>query len=224
MTVRSCVVCGVEIPFKPGRPALKCPDCYDVRNCIVEGCVKTADRRYKACAMHTQRMRKTGEYGPAGTLRKYGTADGRRPETGTQGVCSVEGCPEPHRLRGFCAMHEARVQRLGSAGSAERLQARKNEGDWTIDSHGYRIRRRDRVTQLEHRVVMEAHLGRFLWPFENVHHKNGRRADNRLANLELWTKPQPPGQRPEDLVAWVVEHYSDLVRDAFNSRQGPLDG
>lgn len=36
---------------------------------------------------------------------------------------------------------------------------------------------------------------------------NGRKDDNRLGNLELWVKTQPAGQRVEDLVRWVVEHY-----------------
>lgn len=51
----------------------------------------------------------------------------------------------------------------------------------------------------EHRIVIEESLGRYLVHGENVHHKNGNRQDNRLENLELWTKHQPSGQRSSEI-------------------------
>lgn len=58
---------------------------------------------------------------------------------------------------------------------------------------------------MEHRLIFEKKLGRYLLPFESIHHKNNVRSDNRVENLELWSGIQPTGARAEDLVKWAKD-------------------
>lgn len=79
------------------------------------------------------------------------------------------------------------------------------EHSGATDPSGYVYLKVRKGRKAVHRLIFERELGRPLLSHEEVHHRNGRRGDNRRSNLELWSKSQPGGQRVEDKVAWAVE-------------------
>jgi hypothetical protein len=132
-------------------------------------------------------------------------------------LCAA-GCGRQRKWGEFCGMHGKRVNASGDVGPVESLPTHPKSGQGWVNNNGYRMFSIRGRQVAEHRIVMEEILGRPLEPFENVHHMNGIKTDNRPENLELWVVSQPYGQRPSDLADWVVEHYPELVEAAMASR------
>lgn len=136
-------------------------------------------------------------------------------------TCNVEGCVLPAHSRGFCKGHYQRAIQGIALDKPMRKLAPKGSGSYTDGYHYIIVHGHPNATARgvigEHRYVMAQSLERALYPNENVHHKNGDRADNRLTkghelhcssgpsccNLELWVKSQAIGQRAHDLIGWA---------------------
>lgn len=130
--------------------------------------------------------------------------------------CSIEGCDNRRKGRGWCNVHYGRWVRNGSPLITQKVRigigaTKKNNYGYVLEYFPYHpTSRASDGWVMQHRRVMSDYLGRPLESHENVHHKNGVRDDNRLENLELWVVRQPYGQRVEDLLEyadWIISKY-----------------
>ena len=176
--------------------------------CSVDGCEKRPSWGH-FCEGHYSRLRKFGD------VQAHKPLKARTRNLGMP--CSVEGCGRPAFSRRLCRAH---YQRWFNHGDGFDRSPAKNGvalvGSRRIRTDGYiEVKRAgSRRWRIEHRAVMEDVLGRALHKDESVHHRNGNRADNRIENLELWSRYQPSGQRVQDKVAWareIIARYGDLV-------------
>lgn len=175
--------------------------------CTIDGCTNKQNAR-TWCSKHYSRWQRYGD--PLAEVRYRAEAYAGKP-------CTVEGCKATPQARGYCPPHYQRWRAYGDPlGEADprsfktldqlRYEAFHGMPGGTSSPKGYRYRSARRGERYaEHRLAMEYHLNRPLWPDETPHHINGDRSDNRIENLELWSSYQPKGQRVEDKIAYARE-------------------
>jgi len=157
-----------------------------VLECSEPSCKRRAHSR-GLCSTH---------YGQS--LKKYGKID-----RNLYKVCVYEGCGRKHLAKGYCQSHYQQYKRGQEMRPIKDISLGSGKPFYNRD--GYLCVRIGGKYKFVHRLVMQEILGRELLPYENVHHINGIRDDNRPENLELWVTRQPKGQRVQDLVKWAKE-------------------
>jgi hypothetical protein len=188
--VIACERCGTEFLTHAGAARFCSEKCRDQQ---VEMTCEHCGKLYRAKESSANRRKFCSKacFGASKTARAY--VDKTCP------ICKTVFHVRAARNRKYCSVQCA------ATGNAAAKPTGDERGKGHITSQGYRALSVKGKFTLEHKIIMERILGRQLFTYESVHHKNGDRADNRPENLELWVTPPRYGQRQADMIPWAIE-------------------
>lgn len=136
-------------------------------------------------------------------------------------VCGKRFIPYHYKNDKFCAGSCSRLAKNRVISGIPINAPKRKKGSGFINGSGYKVIFKDHPNSTirgqiaEHTWIMSAHLGRPLKKGEFVHHKNSIRDDNRIENLELWSKHHPIGGRVEDKIQWCKEFLAEYGYDVI---------
>ena len=184
-------------------------------HCAAEGCT-TRPRSNDLCIKHYMQW-KAGHLPDTSIVRILGDAPKVR--------CKINDCSVRAASKGMCPAHARRFESgiIDEEGNELRDPSLRPGRGWVGKNRGYRkimVKDHPRADQygyvLEHRLVVEKMLGRYLESHEIVHHKDGVRDHNDPSNLEVHTrKTHPPAHE------YTVEHARQVLQALqFNDPEG----
>jgi len=188
--IKTCERCSKE--FKARSPAARfcSPKCREAEASVELKCLK-CDKPFMAkpshigrrvyCSVQCRGAAKTERASLEFTCQHCGKTYSRPPSKQREGI-------------NYCS------RRCATRGMGD-----KKRGNGAINQDGYRRVQYYGKPMLEHRYLMEKHLGRELKEWETLHHINGERSDNRLENWEVWVIRPHKGQRVVETIPWAID-------------------
>lgn len=201
------------------RPKLRVSSYGPEAHCTVEGCARRPKVR-GLCYTHSVRFKKGQDLVPE--IKTHYQKDAK-----SYVVCSVLNCERRAFSKSMCGTHASQRQSGLIDDVGNKLRDKKKPGPprkadqyivdgyilvWAPEGHPH-PQASGRI--LEHRLVMEGQLGRYLEEWELVHHEDGNRQNNEIDNLKLLdgrakkSEGHPPGSNFDYLVALQVVAQSD---------------
>lgn len=102
-------------------------------------------------------------------------------------TCYVAGCSKPVKTSGLCSGHAERKRRGQDLTPPLKPKSANGHAKPCLGCNGYYYVSIGGKKKLQHRLIMEQHLGRKLTRQEYVHHLDGDPKNNALSNLVLST-------------------------------------